>query len=123
LASDFAELLWQAQCQGLQGLHHLAGAERASIWHVARALADAGGMSLNAIPAAKNASRESCELIGEFRCDQETSLDSRKIQRALTRPLPRLAEGVARFVEQATNGYRDRLQSSAGVASLTASAA
>jgi hypothetical protein len=39
----------------------------------------------------------------------ETSLNTYRARRELEVPLPLLREGLARFVEQATNGFRDRL--------------
>jgi dTDP-4-dehydrorhamnose reductase len=92
LVSDFAELLWVAHRKQLRGLFHLAGAERISQRQFASKFSE-----LN--PTAHH-------------CDhppRETSLDSRVIQRELQTPLPLLREAIDRFLEQAHNGYRDRV--------------
>jgi hypothetical protein len=39
----------------------------------------------------------------------ETSLNTYRARRELESPLPLLREGLARFAEQAANGFRDRL--------------
>jgi dTDP-4-dehydrorhamnose reductase len=104
VATDFAELLWAALHCGLTGLFHAAGAERASQWHFAVALAAASGMWLN------KSSHNSAAKRSLSADDQETSLDSRKLQRALGLPLPGLRDGLERFVQQTVNGDRDSLR-------------
>jgi dTDP-4-dehydrorhamnose reductase len=118
LASDFAELLWAALRHNLTGLFHAAGAERASQWQFAAALAAASGMWIKGVQsrsasssenAAKSASRKTSPSLSSS-SSVETSLDSRRLQRALHQPLPRLRDGLERFTQQATNSYRDSLR-------------
>jgi dTDP-4-dehydrorhamnose reductase len=123
LASDFAELLWKAKTRNLHGLYNLAGAERASMWHFATVLSGFAGAALKVL------SPDPASAVGDFGFNnqsilcQETSLDSRQIQRVLQVPLPRLQDAVARFVEQATSGYRDRITAALALPALAASAA
>ncbi len=107
LASDFAQLLWLAINKGLTGTHHLAGAERISMWQFARLIALANGGSIS---DSAHEPRLAIAALNAINRTEETSLDSRKIQRLLTTPLSMIRDGIDRFAEQATSGYRDRLQ-------------
>jgi dTDP-4-dehydrorhamnose reductase len=123
LASDFAELLWKANSRDLRGLHNLAGAERTSMWHFATVLSGFAGVALKVM------SPDSAWAIADFAVEnqpgfsQETSLDSRRIQRVLQVRLPRLDDAVARFIQQATSGYRDQITRALALPALAASAA
>jgi dTDP-4-dehydrorhamnose reductase len=123
LASDFAELLWKAKTCGLHGLHNLAGAERASMWHFATVLSGFAGVALKVMSPASALAIGDFGLNNQSGFGQETSLDSRRIQSALQMRLPRLNDAVARFVEQATSGYRDRITAALDLPALAASAA
>jgi len=123
LASDFAELLWKAKACNLCGLYNLAGAERASMWHFAAELSGLAGEVLRVMSLDSALAAPEFQLKNEFRLGQETSLDSRVVQRALQSPLPRLQDGIARFVEQAASGYRDRITAALALPALAASAA
>ncbi len=96
LASDLADLLWHAQQTRLQGLLHLAGAERTSMYRFVREMAACLGVHC---PEAKfgNADPE---------WHEETSLSSRRASRVLARPTPMLREGLERFVAQADGQSR-----------------
>jgi dTDP-4-dehydrorhamnose reductase len=122
LATDFADLLWKAQSKGLRGNHNLAGAERASMWQFALALANAAGSPLRTMRLDGNSIAHDFMFKNQDRFSQETSLDSRRIQSVLQTSLPRFREGITRFVEQAGGGHRDRIARSAA-ASLELSAA
>jgi dTDP-4-dehydrorhamnose reductase len=102
LASDAAEFVWQAYRRKLTGLYHLGGAERVNQWQFAAALGRACGI---AISKARSAAATNNLLTGD-----ETSLDSRRLQRALSMPLPLVQEGIDRFIRQQDSGYRQRLQ-------------
>lgn len=121
LASDFAELLWNAKTCGLHGLYNLAGAERASMWHFATVLSGFAGVALKVM--SPDSVLENFKLESEPRTGQETSLDSRRIQSALRLALPRLQDSVRRFVEQAKNGYRDRIAAAISPPASAAAAA
>lgn len=104
LASDAAEFVWQAYRRRLSGLYHLGGAERVSQWQFASAMARSCGVEMAKTRAAVNSASNGLPA------GEETSLDSRRLQRALSMPLPAVHEGLGRFINQATNGHRQRLQ-------------
>ena len=106
LASDLAELLWSGYRRGLEGCYHLAGAERTSAYRFAVELAAAFGLRGAALACPEQPPRA-----GSADSLDETSLGTRRAQRALGRPLPMLREGLDRFARQARNGFRDRLRS------------
>jgi dTDP-4-dehydrorhamnose reductase len=104
LASDLADVLARAWAAGLSGVYHIAGAERANPVQFVRRLAHHFQLPDPAAPA------------GEFLVDRpsgygsgETSLQTRKIRRALHNSLPMLEEGVLRLFQQHADGYRSRL--------------
>jgi len=109
-------VLWKARTKGLHGKYNLAGAERANMWQVATALAAAARLPLGVM-------RFDPSLTEDTSAGQETSLDSRHAQRALETRLPRLSDGIDRFVEQATSGYRDRIAATLAMPALASSAA
>ncbi len=82
----------------LTGLYHAAGAERASQWEFAVALAGALGCRL---PPPRNSAALNGSA-GDNR-ELETSLDSRRLQRVLSLPLPLLVECVAELAKDAAN--------------------
>jgi dTDP-4-dehydrorhamnose reductase len=123
LASDLAELLWRTHCRRLSGVFHAGGAERASMWQFATAMAAASGTSVKILQLASDASGEDIAALGQARCGQESSLDSRKLQRAVESPLPLLREGLQRFVEQAKNGHRAKLSAALSQPFISSSAA
>lgn len=103
LATDLAERLYEAYRLGLSGLLHITGAERTSPYRFAAELAAALGVpgrfvQLTAKP----------EAGGRINVE-ETTLNTMAFRRATKRPLPMLREGLARFAEQAFNGYRRQI--------------
>jgi len=122
LATDFAHLLWKAQSQGLSGIHNLAGAERASMWQFAMALARAAGLPLRTMRLDPALVGVDPGLRNQARFSQETSLDSRRLQSVLQTPLPRLQESIERFFEQAASGHRQRIAASLVAPTLTSAA-
>ncbi len=107
LASDLADLLWQAYRRGLRGLYHVAGAERTSAYRFAGELAFAFGLP-NHAQAVELDAEETTERCRGRLC--ETSLDTRAACRALEWPMPLLGEGLERFARQSQNGTRERLR-------------
>jgi dTDP-4-dehydrorhamnose reductase len=105
LVSDLAELLFDAYRRGMDGLLHLAGAERVGMRRWVRELAQAMGLSQRDADAALT---PAAPLRGPLR---ETALDSRSSRRGLERAMPLAWPSLLRFVEQAASGYRARLQS------------
>ncbi len=104
LATDLAEVLTAAWKAGLAGVYHVAGAERVNPLQFAQRLAHEFGVGC-APPATRNALIDPALGFGLG----ETSLQTRKVRRALGLSLPMLGEGLRRLHEQAVNGMRDRL--------------
>jgi dTDP-4-dehydrorhamnose reductase len=109
LASDLADTLWLAYRRGLEGLYHIAGAERASAVRFAHELAGLAGLPM---PDQAAEPRTAASPAGSV---WETSLDTRRARQELGRPMPMLREGLARFVAQVRDGTRTQLQSSSAV--------
>jgi dTDP-4-dehydrorhamnose reductase len=104
LAADLADIVSRAWSAGLSGVYHIAGAERANPVQFARRLAHHFQLPIPSGPT------------GEFLLDRpvgfgcgETSLQTRKIRRALHISLPMLEDGVLRLFQQHVDGYRTRL--------------
>lgn len=112
LATDFVRIAYEAYRAGLTGVFHLAGAERTSPHRFAAELAATLG-----VPGCNVRLEPSDERLRARRLD-ETSLNIGALRRRLDRPLPMLREGLGRFVDQAFNGYRDRLQPAATTSAI-----
>ncbi len=104
LAADLAGLLHAAYRAGLQGVLHVAGAERTNPRRFAQELAAALGRPRGPQLAVAETAWQRAK---------ETSLISRRAQQAIGQPLPMLREGLRRFVGQLDNGYRDRIRGEA----------
>lgn len=105
LASDLANLLWRAYQRGLQGLWHIAGAERTSAYRFACELASVFGLTHS--PFSSDEAEIDVLPPQEL---YETSLRTARAGRELNRPMPLVAEGLERFAQQLRNGTRDRLR-------------
>ena len=104
LATDLADVLKRSWDSGLVGTHHIAGAERISPREFAMRLAGHFRMSTPATPIAGSL----VDRTVGFGCG-ETSLQTRKIRRALGISLPLLDESLDRLYQQHLSGYRARL--------------
>lgn len=104
LATDLADVLKKSWESGLVGTHHIAGAERISPREFAMRMADHFRLPKPATPIAGSLADRT---VG-FGCG-ETSLQTRKIRRALGIPLPLLDESLDRLYQQHLSGYRTRL--------------
>lgn len=103
LATDFAELVERAYLQKLRGVFHLAGSERINPFRFACLLADQFGLPMSPLRA--------LESSADGRRDYgsgETSLQTRRIRKALEAPLPLIRDGLSRLYEQHCSGFRDR---------------
>jgi dTDP-4-dehydrorhamnose reductase len=110
LASDLANLLVRSHRAKLQGLLHIAGAERTSALRFAQELAAMAGFDRHlARPKAHQAELDQSQppLL------RESSLGSRLVRRELGVALPLLRVGLARFVEQATDGHCEQIRAAA----------
>ncbi len=105
LATELAGVLQKAWSAGLNGIYHVAGAERTSPVQVAQRLAQQWRY-----PAPPRASREALIVPASGFGSGETSLQTRKIRRALGISLPLLQDSLQKLYDQACNGYRDRLR-------------
>lgn len=105
LATDLVEPLCRAYDRKLRGTWHITGAERTSPFRFAAELARAFGLAGRHVrleaPDARSSNRRPNV--------QEASLVTRRARKALGLPMPMLREGLARFAEQASNGYRGHL--------------
>jgi dTDP-4-dehydrorhamnose reductase len=106
LITDLAEFLAKAYQADLQGIWHIAGAERTSPFRFACELAVALGLPGPQAAMPNNGNAESLDRA-------ETSLCSRRAQHELDLSLPLLRDGLQRFAAQAENGWRDRLRGEA----------
>lgn len=108
LATDLADVLKRSWESGLVGLHHISGAERVSPRSFALRLADHFRLAKPATPIAGSL----VDKTTGFGCG-ETSLQTRKIRRALGIPLPLLDESLDRLYQQHLSGYRGRMSGQA----------
>lgn len=103
LATDLAEILDRAWQEQLSGTFHIAGAERVSPSQFAQRLADQFDLPWLSVRREQSL-LERPEGFGAG----ETSLQTKKIRKALCVAMPMLSEGLARLRAQAINGFRDR---------------
>jgi dTDP-4-dehydrorhamnose reductase len=103
LATDLADLLERAWFCRLEGLYHVAGGERVNPFRFACLLADQFHLPMSSFDAIET----SLERRREFGAG-ETSLQSRKVRKALDVALPLVRDGLSRLYEQYVSGYRDR---------------
>lgn len=104
LASDLTEIIARAWTTGLSGIYHVTGAERVNPVQFASRLAQQFHLPIPLSLASES-------LIGRpsgFGCG-ETSLQTRKIRRALGTSMPMLDEGIQRLFQQHADGYRQQL--------------
>jgi dTDP-4-dehydrorhamnose reductase len=104
LATDLADIIERAWQEGLSGVFHIAGAERLSPLQFAQRLADQFDLPWLNVRREQSLT-ERPEGFGAG----ETSLQTKKIRKALCVAMPMLSEGLARLQAQQVNGFRDRL--------------
>jgi dTDP-4-dehydrorhamnose reductase len=104
IVADLARVLQKAWLSGLAGCYHIAGAERINpVQLFQRLAADCG---LTYLPVANAAALTDCAAgFG----NGETSLQTRKIRRALHIGLPLVSDGLQQLAAQRSNGHYDRL--------------
>jgi dTDP-4-dehydrorhamnose reductase len=108
LVADLAALVYRAYLRGLEGICHIAGAERTSQYRFAVELAMACGLKGPVVPTEElppTAARQT--RLGE------TSLNTQRARYDLGAAMPLVRDGLARFAEQAKSGFRARLQTRA----------
>lgn len=104
LATDLANILCRAHEEHLDGVLHIAGAERTSHAAFLRMLGDRFGLPT---PAAPRSSVLATSATGFGR--GETSLRTGRAKNVLNLAMPSLAEGLARLHGQNIDGFRNRL--------------
>lgn len=98
---DLAQKAWQA---GLNGLYHIGGAERTNPAAFTQRLAAEFGLKIPRQPATESLTNRTSGF-GQ----SETSLQTRKIRRALNASVPLLNDGLRKLRQLSLNGFRDRL--------------
>lgn len=109
LATDLADILERAWQEDLSGTFHIAGAERISPLQFAQRLADQFDLPWLNVRREQSLT-ERPEGFGAG----ETSLQTKKVRKALCVAMPMLSEGLARLQAQSINGFRDRIGAPAG---------
>lgn len=104
LVNDLIEITLKAWQAGLAGVYHVAGAERCNPRAFAQKLASEFGCQMPGI--ATIASLTNCS--SGYGCS-ETSLQTRKIRRALGIPAPLLNDGLKKLRQLSLSGYRELL--------------
>jgi dTDP-4-dehydrorhamnose reductase len=105
LANDLGEAILELLDRGAQGVYHVAAGDccskhdfalaLAEVFHLPRALVCRSAMSASHLTAPR---------------PRNTSLDTGKASSALGRPMPGVAEGIARFKALRDNGFAGRLK-------------
>lgn len=98
---DLAQKAWQA---GLNGLYHIGGAERTNPAAFAQRLAAEFGFRIPRQQATESLTDKTSGF-GQ----SETSLQTRKIRRALNASVPLLNDGLRKLRQLSLNGFRDKL--------------
>lgn len=106
LAADLADIVERAVVEELSGLYHVAGAERVSPMSFAQRLADQFDLPWLAIRKEGSISERPTGFGAG-----ESSLQTKKIRKALCVAMPMLAEGLDRLSRQQVDGHYDALQS------------
>lgn len=104
LATDLADILLRAIAEDLTGLHHVAGAERVNPLQFAQRLADHFELPWLAVRRAEESLDEPALGYGAG----ETSLQTKKIRKALCVAMPMLSEGLERLRRQQLIGFTDQ---------------
>jgi dTDP-4-dehydrorhamnose reductase len=93
--NDLISIVQRAWSSGLSGTYHVAGAERVSHAQFIQRLAQTFGLNLR-----RMTSGGPLEARATGFASGETSLQTRKIRRAIGIPMPMLHEGLAQFARQ-----------------------
>lgn len=104
LASDLVDIIERALAEDLVGIYHVAGAERVNPMSFAQRLADQ--FDLPWMVLRKETSLD--ERAVGFGAG-ESSLQTKKIRKALCVAMPMIAEGLEQLSRQQVDGHRDRL--------------
>ncbi|MFO1006704.1 MAG: sugar nucleotide-binding protein [Planctomycetaceae bacterium] len=104
LASDLADIIERAVSEDLTGIYHVAGAERVNPMSFAQRLADQFDLPWLALRRETSLSERPAGFGAA-----ESSLQTKKIRKALCVAMPMIAEGLDRLSRQQVDGHRDYL--------------
>ena len=104
LASDLADIIERAVSEELTGIYHVAGAERVSPMMFAQRLADQFDLPWLALRGETTLTERPTGFGAG-----ESSLQTKKIRKALCVAMPMIAEGLDRLSRQQVDGHRDAL--------------
>jgi len=104
LASDLADIIERAVSEDLNGIYHVAGAERVNPMTFAQRLADQFDLPWLALRRETTLSERPAGFGAA-----ESSLQTKKIRKALCVAMPMIAEGLDRLSRQQVDGHRDAL--------------
>ena len=104
LVNDLIDIVTKSWNAGLDGVYHIGGAERVNPAAFAQRLACEFALRIPKPHAAESLTNRSSGFGGS-----ETSLQTRKLRRALGISVPLLSEGLRRLRQLSLNGFRDRL--------------
>lgn len=104
LVNDLIDVVTKCWGAGLNGIYHVAGAERVNPASFAQRLAAEFALKIPKPTTLESLTDRSCG----FGCS-ETSLQTRKLRRALGISVPMLSEGLRRLRQLSLNGFRDKL--------------
>jgi dTDP-4-dehydrorhamnose reductase len=104
LATDLADILLRAIAEDLSGIHHVAGAERVNPLQFAQRLADHFELPWLAVRRAEDTLDEPAVGFGAG----ETSLQTKKVRKALCVAMPMLSEGLERLRRQQFSSFTNQ---------------
>lgn len=109
LVNDLIDLVLRAWNAGLDGLYHVGGAERTNPAAFAQRIAAEFGLKIPRQQATESLTDRSSGF-GQ----SETSLQTRKLRRALNASVPMLNDSLRKLRQLSLNGFRDRLNATSG---------
>lgn len=109
LATDLAAILERACLENLSGTYHVAGAERINPQIFVQRLSDQFELPWLAVKG-ETSIAEPPKAFGAGEC----SLQTKEIRKALCVAMPFVTEGLQTLVEQANNGFQDKLVGNRG---------
>ena len=104
LASDLADIIERAISEDLTGIYHVAGAERVNPMTFAQRLADQFDLPWLALRRETTLTERPAGF-----GTAESSLQTKKIRKAICVAMPMIAEGLDRLSRQQVDGHRDAL--------------
>jgi dTDP-4-dehydrorhamnose reductase len=107
LVNDLIDLVAKSWSAGLDGVYHVGGAERVNPAAFTQRFASEFALKIPKLSSTESLTNRASGFGGS-----ETSLQTRKLRRALGISVPLLNEGLHRLRQLSLNGFRERLGSS-----------